>query len=115
MALAADIVSWALLGLGSFFLLVGGIGVLRMPDFYTRMHPAGLTDTLGAGLILIGLMFQGGLTLVTAKLGLILVLYLFTSPTSGHATASAALAAGLKPQLAFDLTRGKGERKDPQP
>lgn len=61
MTLALDLLSWlALLG-GLFFLAVGGIGLLRLPDFYTRLHAAGITDTLGAGLILLGLCFQGGL------------------------------------------------------
>ncbi|MGZ0245577.1 MAG: cation:proton antiporter, partial [Alphaproteobacteria bacterium] len=65
---AIDILSWALLLGGSFFLLVGAIGVLRLPDLYTRSHAAGITDTMGAILILLGLMLQGGFTLITAKL-----------------------------------------------
>ena len=63
-----DILSWICLIGGSFFVLVGGIGVLRMPDIYTRSHAAGITDTMGALLILVGLMFQAGLTLITVKL-----------------------------------------------
>ncbi len=87
-----DVVSWlALLG-GIFFMVVGGIGTLRLPDFYTRLHAAGMTDTLGAGLILVGLMFQGGLTQVTAKLILTLLLLWCTSPVSTHALVRAALA-----------------------
>ena len=81
----------ALLG-GVFFVIVGGVGLVRMPDFYTRMHAAGITDTLGAGLILLGLMFQGGWTLVTAKLLLILIFLWLTSPTASHALFKAALA-----------------------
>ena len=61
----------ALLG-GVFFIVVGNVGMLRMPDFYTRMHAAGIIDTLGAGLILLGLMLQAGWTLITVKLLLIL-------------------------------------------
>ena len=72
-----DIVSWICLIGGSFFLFVGAIGVLRMPDIYTRSHAVGITDTLAAGLILIGLMFQAGLTLVTVKLVMILLFLLF--------------------------------------
>jgi multicomponent Na+:H+ antiporter subunit G len=70
-----------------------------MPDFFTRLHAAGITDTLAAGLVLIGLMFQGGFSQVTVKLVLILMLLLFTSPTSSHALAKAALADGLDPLL----------------
>ncbi|MCP5420990.1 MAG: monovalent cation/H(+) antiporter subunit G [Gammaproteobacteria bacterium] len=92
MTLALDLLSWlALLG-GLFFLAVGGIGLLRLPDFYTRLHAAGITDTLGAGLILLGLCFQGGWTQITIKLILILVFLWFTSPTATHALARAALA-----------------------
>ena len=50
-----DLVSMVLLLAGSAFVLIGGIGVLRLPDFYTRIHGAGITDTLGAGLVLLGL------------------------------------------------------------
>lgn len=94
-----DIISWACLLLGSFFCIVGGLGLLRLPDFYSRMHGGGITDTLGAGLILVGLMVQGGWSLITVKLVLILLLLLLTSPTGTHAVARAAFASGLKPQL----------------
>lgn len=97
--LLRDLVSALLLAGGSAFLLVGAVGVLRFPDFYTRLHPAGLTDTAGAGLILTGLMVESGFNLVTAKLVLVLVLVVFTSPVSCHAMARAALAAGLEPLL----------------
>jgi multicomponent Na+:H+ antiporter subunit G len=60
------IVSGSLLLAGSFFSITGGIGVIRLPDFYSRLHGAGVTDTMGAGLIIVGLMFQAGLTLATA-------------------------------------------------
>lgn len=102
MDMAADIVSWACLLGGSFFLLVGGVGVLRMPDVYTRSHAAGITDTMGAILILTGLMFQAGFTLVTVKLLLILVFLLFTGPASSHALNHAAWSNGLKPILEDD-------------
>ena len=85
---------------GSFFAVVGGIGVIRLPDLFTRMHGAGLTDTLGAGFVLIGLMFQAGLSLVLFKLAMILGLLLITSPTSTHALAKSAMTHGLKPWLA---------------
>ena len=97
MADVVDVLSWALLMSGGVFLLVGGIGILRLPDFYCRIHAAGLTDTLGAGLILIGLMVQAGWTLVAVKLLLIFAFLFLTSPTATHALARAALLNGLKP------------------
>lgn len=97
LGIAADIISWIFLLSGSFLVLVTGIGLLRMPDFYARLHPAGITDTLAASLILIGLAFQIAPGMVTIKLGLILAFLLITSPVSSHAMASAALAAGMKP------------------
>jgi multicomponent Na+:H+ antiporter subunit G len=103
MGMVADILSWIFLVGGSFFLLVGGIGVLRMPDLFTRLHASGITDTMGAGLILTGLMFQGGLSLVTAKLILILAFVWFASPVSTYALSRAALASGQEPFWAEDL------------
>ena len=82
---------------GCFFALVGAIGLLRLPDFYARMHGAGITDTLGASLIMLGLMLQAGLSLITVKLVMILFFLLVTSPTSGHALARAALSQGVEP------------------
>jgi multicomponent Na+:H+ antiporter subunit G len=67
MDLVLDILSWVCLPGGAIFLLIGAIGVLRFPDFYTRLHAVSICDTLGAGLILLGLMLQGGLSLVTVK------------------------------------------------
>ena len=99
MALLLEIVSWAFLGLGAAFLIIGGIGMLRFPDLYARMHAAGVIDTLGAALILIGPAFQAGLTLVTLKLLLILVFVLFTSPTATYALANAAYRSGFLPLL----------------
>jgi len=87
----ADIASWIFLLAGSAFAMTGGIGILRLPDFYSRMHAAGITDTMGAGLILVGLMFQAGFTLLTVKLAMVLLFLLITSPTSGHALARSAL------------------------
>ncbi len=100
MAIFLDFASWTLLGAGGFFCIVGGIGLLRMPDFYTRMHAASVVETLGAGLILLGLMLQAGFTLVAAKLLMIGLLIFFASPTASHALARAAMLRGLAPRLA---------------
>lgn len=99
MSTVIDIASWVLLAAGGFFSVVGALGLVRMPDFFTRMHAASVTDTLGAGLVLLGLMLQAGWTLVMVKLVFIGLLIFFTSPASTHALARAAIARGLKPLL----------------
>lgn len=71
MALALTILSWGFLLMGSFFVLVGGIGMLRFPDFFTRLHAVGVTDTLGSWLMLAGLMLQSGVSQTTLKLAMI--------------------------------------------
>ncbi len=97
MILLIDILSWALLVGGSFFILTGGIGLVRLPDFFSRTHAAGMIETLGATLIIGGLILQSGFTQVTIKLVLILIFMFLTSPTATHALAQAAMADGLKP------------------
>jgi len=94
-----EIIASVFLGVGALFVVIGGIGLIRLPDFYTRMHAAGVTDTVGAGGILVGLMFIEGASLVTVKLFLILLFIFFTSPTSSHSVAKAAMGAGFKPLL----------------
>lgn len=94
-----EILTWFFLICGSFFSIVGGIGIVRLPEFFSRLHGGGITDTLGAGLIVTGLLFQGGLSLTTVKLLMILFFLLVTSPTSCHALAKSALVQGLKPVL----------------
>jgi multicomponent Na+:H+ antiporter subunit G len=100
MSILVDILSWACLLLGGAFAIIGGIGVLRLPDFFTRLHAASIADTISAGLILLGLCLQAGWSLVTVKLILILVFFVFASPTAAHALARAALHANHKPFLA---------------
>ena len=96
MSTVIDIASWILLTLGGLSVLVGGIGALRMPNLYTRMHAASVTDSLGAILVISGIMLQAGLSLATIKLAAILLFLLLTSPTASNALASAALLAGPK-------------------
>ena len=98
------VLSWVFLASGAFFSLLGGIGLIRMPDFYTRMHAASVTETLGAGLVLLGLMLHAGLTLVTVKLAFIGLFIFLASPTASHALAKAALMSGLKPLLGAQLS-----------
>ncbi len=102
MSAALDALSWLCLVGGGFFCMVGALGMLRMPDFYTRMHAASVIDTLGAGLILLGLVLQAGFSLVAVKLLMVGLLIFFASPTAAHALARAARARGLRPLLADD-------------
>lgn len=97
-----EIISWIFLVLGSFFAVVGGIGIVRMPEFYSRLHGGGLTDTLGAALILIGLCFQIVNGFILAKLLMILFFLMVTSPSSCHALARSAWSQGVKPVLEID-------------
>ena len=99
MALAIDVLSWLCLVSGALFGVIAGIGLVRLPDLFTRMHAAGIGDTLTAGLIILGLMLQAGFTLNLIKLALIIFFIIFTSPTSTHALAKAALHGGVKPLL----------------
>ncbi|MEP1229753.1 MAG: monovalent cation/H(+) antiporter subunit G [Litorimonas sp.] len=89
----------AFMSAGLFFVLAGTLGVLRLPDFYTRLHAAGMTDTLGAELILLALIVQSGFSQMSLKLLLVGFFLLITSPTATHAVAHAAYTAGLKPVL----------------
>ncbi len=97
MSVVVEVISWAALLTGGFLIITGGIGLLRFPDLYTRMHAASVTDTGGAGLVLFGLMLQAGLTIVTVKLVLILWFLLFTGPVASHVLAKAALHGKLEP------------------
>ncbi|HEX2255942.1 MAG TPA: monovalent cation/H(+) antiporter subunit G [Afifellaceae bacterium] len=108
------LVSWALVAAGSLFFLVGAIGLQRMPDIFSRLHANSVSETAGIGLLIGGMMLQGGLTLITAKLFIILLILFFTAPIATHALAQAALAAGYRPRLAEDRTE-PGEAAMPRP
>jgi multicomponent Na+:H+ antiporter subunit G len=97
MALALDALSWIAIVGGLFFMIVGTVGILRMPDVFTRLHAAGMTDTMGAGLLILGMCLQAGFGLVLVRLVLVYAFILFTSPIATHALARAALSAGVVP------------------
>lgn len=90
-----DWISWACILGGAFFSITGSIGILRLPNVYSRMHGAGMVDTLGIGLIIVGLMFQADEWIVLVKLVLILVFIFFTAPTTTFALARAASNGGV--------------------
>lgn len=93
-----DVFSWILLSLGGACVLIGGIGGLRLPNLYTRIHAASLTDTMASLLIFTGMMLQSGLSLATLKLLAIVLFLLLAGPTATYALANAAFLSGLKPE-----------------
>lgn len=94
-----EILSWIFIAAGALLGIAGGIGIHRFPDFYSRLHAAGTTDTLCAALFLIGLALQTGVTIASLKLLLIFAFLFFSSPTASHALANAAMLGKLKPLL----------------
>ncbi|MCB1843725.1 MAG: monovalent cation/H(+) antiporter subunit G [Halioglobus sp.] len=82
---------------GGLFVLIGGVGIVRLPDVYTRMHAASLTDTMGTLMILFGIMLQAGLSLAALKLAAIALFLMLTGPTATYALANAAMLSGLRP------------------
>lgn len=99
LATGIEFLSWICLLGGSFVVLVTGLGMLRLPTYYTRVHAASITDTLGAGLILLGLALQTELSNVTIKLALTLIFLVLTGPSAAHALAKAAFLHGITPHL----------------
>ena len=97
----ASIISFMI---GGFFILIGSIGLLRLPDVFSRIHAAGMIDTAGASFIIFGMILQSGFSLITAKLVFIGIFIFFTSPITGHATANLARKKGLNPT---GKTKGK--------
>ena len=97
-----EILSWALISAGSFFVVVGAIGVYRFPDFWTRLHAASVAESAGVILLLTGMMVQAGWGLIAVKLLIIGVFLFITGPTSTHAVANAALVSGLRPKSSDD-------------
>jgi multicomponent Na+:H+ antiporter subunit G len=93
---------WILVLAGSLFVVIGAVGMVRMPDLYTRMHAVSVIDSIGAALLLLGLILQAGLGLVALKLLFILLLLFFTGPVVTHALAQAALHERLEPRLSED-------------
>jgi len=86
-----------LISLGTFLFFVGTVGLLRLPDFYTRLHAIGKCDTLGLILIMAGLVVYEGVSLSAVKLVFIVVFVFIANPTATHALTKAALKAKVMP------------------
>ena len=87
------------LAIGTAALLVGGVGLIRLPDMFSRIHAAGMIDTAGVGFIILGMMLYEGFSLISIKLAAVAVFLFFTSPIASHAVAQVAHRAGFSPVL----------------
>lgn len=110
---ALDTLSWTFIIAGAFFALTGALGILRLPDVFSRMHGAGMVDTLGIAFILVGLMYQADEWIQVVKLGLICIFIFFTSPTTTFALANAALFAGVGSKSAPPIPKPDTPNDDP--
>jgi multicomponent Na+:H+ antiporter subunit G len=105
-----DVLSWGCFLFGGLAVLSGALGIVRFPDFYTRLHAAGVTDTGGAEMILLGMLLQSPTWIVAVKLFFIGAFLFFTSPVATHAIAHAAWMVGFRPLEGPELQyRAEGE------
>ena len=102
-----DILSGLCIAAGIVALITGSLGLIRLPDLFSRTHAVGMMDTAGVGFIILGLIIHEGFTLVSVKLALVGIFLFFTSPIATHAVAQVAYRAGLKPVLEEDRTGSK--------
>ena len=100
MSVVLEYAGWVCLCLGGFFCVVGALGLNRMPDVFTRMHATSVSDTMGVGLLIVGMLCQTDDWMVAARLGIILIVLWVTGAVASHALARAALHDGEKPLLA---------------
>ncbi len=111
MSAIVDFLSMVLIVGGSFFVLTAALGLLRLPDFFSRTHAPGVLDTLGTGLLLLGFALQVGFDLTLVKLALVLAFILITGPTAAHALARTALQTGVAPDVDGRDERNEGATK----
>lgn len=102
-----EIIGQILMCVGAFFIFTSAFGVVRMPDFFTRLHPAGISDTAGIIMIMLGLLLHLGFGLVSLKILLLAGFAILTSTTACHALARAALLSGLRPKAQIKDGSGK--------
>jgi len=121
-----NLISWLLILTGCVFIVTGAIGLIRMPDLYTRLHAASVTDTGGAIFVILGLLLQALFVfenpMAAIKVVLVLFFTLFTAPTASHALAKTALLSGVvptdengkpiidSPEIAQKMARSKPDR-----
>jgi len=104
-----NLLSWFFIVSGAVFVMIGAVGTLRFPDFWSRLHAASITDSAGMILLVVGMCLQAGLSMVTVKLLIIGIFLFITGPTSTHAVANAALVTGLRPPEGKGLTGANPE------
>ena len=109
-----NLLSWFFIVSGSVFVVIGAVGTIRFPDFWSRLHAASITDSAGMILLVVGMCLQAGPTLVTVKLLIIGVFLFITGPTSTHAVANAALVTGLRPPEGEGLIGAEPEPLTPE-
>ncbi len=102
----ADIICIVLVITGIIFMLMGSIGILRLPDFYSRSHAASKSDTLGILFVISGLVVYEGFTLSAGKLILVILFIALANPIGTHALARSAMQKGLKPFFSNDAKKG---------
>lgn len=93
------------IAIGLFFMVVGALGLIRLPDFYTRAHASGKCDTLGEGMMLIGFILYEGMTLMAVKLLLLVIFIFITSPTAVHSLVNVAHSRKIPPWKKGDERR----------
>ena len=93
------------IGVGLFFMAVTAIALIRLPDFYTRTHAVSKTDTLGLGLVLVGLALHEGATLVSLKILIALLFIFVANPVAAHVLTRSALQVGIMPWTRRNSTR----------
>ena len=109
MEMIIDILSGLCIAAGIIALVTGSIGLLRLPDLFSRTHAVGMMDTAGVGFIILGLIIHEGFTLISVKLALVGIFLFFTSPIATHAVAQVAFRAGLKPVVKDDKSQNGGK------
>jgi multicomponent Na+:H+ antiporter subunit G len=112
MSLLVDIASWILFAVGGLLFVTTGLGLVRLPNLFARLHAGGIGDTGASAALLLGMALQAGWSMVTVKLLLIGVFLFVTAPTSTHALAHAALLGGLSPDRTGE--NESDEDSDPQ-
>lgn len=113
MNVALEWIGSALVLAGSLFMAIGALGLIRMPEVFTRLHAASVADTFGGSLVLVGLMFHGGLSLVTVKLAFLVIFLALVGPVATHAVARAALQFGVRPRDADGVPLADPEEDAP--